>query len=114
MELVNVIDFRKAASIWGNIKSHIAKIPPTKNKHEFVLKLENKYSMTNYARYMLPEDLKELFEQFPENLDLKYTIFKEGAVLSEELLKLNKAIQAGSMNVKNKASVDRGLDFLAS
>lgn len=87
MKLMNTIDFQTAACIWGNIKSHITKLSPTNNKHDFVLKLQNKYTMVNYSKDMLPENLKEIFNEFPEEVDLKYTIFKNNGIHSEGFIK---------------------------
>jgi hypothetical protein len=87
MKLVNTIGHQKAACLWGNIKSHIAKLPPTNNKRDFVLKLQNKYTMINYSKDDLPENLKEIFDYFPEDVDLKFTIFKNNEILSEGFIK---------------------------
>ncbi len=87
MKLVNTIDFKTAACKWGNIKSGIAKLPPTNNKRDFVLKLQSKYTMINYSKDDLPENLKEIFDYFPEEVDLKFTIFKKNGIHSEGFLK---------------------------
>ena len=87
MKLVNTINRQKAACKWGNIKSHIRKLPPTNNKRDFVLKLQNKYTMINYSINELPENLKEIFDYFPEEVDLKYTIFKNNGIHSEGFIK---------------------------
>ena len=88
MKLVNTINLQKAACKWGNIKSHIRKLPPSNNKRDFVLKLQNKYTMINYSINELPENLKEIFDYFPEEVDLKFTIFKNnGSIHSEGFIK---------------------------
>ena len=87
MKLVNTINLQKAACKWGNIKSHIRKLPPSNNKRDFVLKLQNKYTMIHYSIDELPENLKEIFDYFPENVDLTYTIFKDSTIHSEGFLK---------------------------
>ncbi len=87
MKLVNTIDFKTAACKWGNIKSHIGKLPPTNNKRDFVLKLQSEYTMINYSKDMLPENLKEILNEFPEEVDLKFTIFKKNGIHSEGFLK---------------------------
>ena len=87
MKLVNTINLQKAACKWGNIKSHIRKLPPSNNKRDFVLKLQNKYTIIHYSIDELPENLKEIFDYFPENVDLTYTIFKDNTIHSEGFLK---------------------------
>lgn len=87
MKLVNTIEFKTAACKWGNIKSGIGKLPPTNNKRDFVLKLQSKYTTIHYSKDELPENLKEIFNEFPEDVDLKYTIFKNNGIHREGFLK---------------------------
>ena len=62
-------------------------MPPTNNKRDIVLKLQNKFATIHYSIDELPENLKEIFDYFPEEVDLKFTIFKNNDILSEGFIK---------------------------
>lgn len=67
---------------FGNVKSHVSKLLDKYKDDDtidIVVQFKNKYTQINYSHDELPETLDELFNEFPESVDLECCIYENGA-----------------------------------
>ena len=79
---INIVDEMLAKKRWGNIKSQITrKLAKYENPEEvkITLQVRNKFAQIPYGTQELEnKTLDDVFEDFPESVDLEFMIFENG------------------------------------
>lgn len=78
----NIVDEMQAKKRWGNIKSQISrKLAKYENPEEvkIILQVRNKFAQIPYdIKELEDKTLDDVFEDFPESVDLEFMIFENG------------------------------------
>lgn len=78
---MNVFDNPSQIGKWGSINSRISRLLTNYKEGDevdIILQVKNKYTQINYPYDELPETLDDILKEFPESVDLEYSIYENG------------------------------------